>query len=96
MFHDYVSVERYMRDRHQELLALGARGRLARAARSAARRRAASGAGRPLFLLAALAGLGRALVNVGRRLESRAAAAASGSRQRNTAICKEQPTAADC
>jgi len=93
MYQDYFSVERFMRDHHRELMEIAARERLARsAARTTARERGDADR-RPLLLIAALAGSGRALVNLGRRLERAAAAA---SRSRPAGFCEESPTSAGC
>ncbi len=99
MYRDYFSVEQFMRDHQRELLAAAAHARQARAAaRAAALRasweRAARGAAQhPALLVRTLAGVGRGLVALGRRLE---AAAAARTRPRDSGICKEQPTAAGC
>jgi hypothetical protein len=75
MYHNYYSVEQFMRGRQQELLAEAQRARLAR---SVSRRAATSvpaghrAAARPTLFLRALAVVGRSMVIVGRRLEARA------------------------
>jgi hypothetical protein len=103
MFHDYYSVERFMREHHRELIAAACRARQAEAAgrraREAAHRARAArtaerrGIRRPTVLVLVLAAAGRLLVTMGRSMETRAAAAA---RSQAAKFCDEQPTAAGC
>jgi hypothetical protein len=86
MYHNYYSVEQFMRERQRELLAEAQRARLVR---SVSRRPV----GRPTLLVRALAAVGRSMVIVGRRLEGRAAAAARAAvaaRAAAAGMCEEQ------
>jgi hypothetical protein len=87
MYHNFYSVEQFMRGRQQELLAEAQRARLARRVS----RRAAA---RPTLFIRALAVIGRSMVAAGRRMEARAAAAAKTAAAKTAAgICKEQGSA---
>ncbi len=93
MYHDYYSVEQYMREQHRALLAAAARDRLARAAARGRSREPAPTVRRPTLLRFALSRFGHELVTMGHRLEQLAAA---GPAPRPRAICEDQPTAAGC
>lgn len=93
MYHDYFSVEQYVREHHRELVAAAARDRLARAAMRGRQGEPAPTVRRPTLLRFALSRFGHELVTMGRRLEQLAPV---GPAPRARAICEDQPTAAGC